>query len=263
MENRHFPSRGGISLALSGGAARGAFHLGAIQALYQNGYEIKAVSGSSIGAIVGVGIAAGKSPRELLDIFASKSFRKVIRFNPFGEGIFRINQRAAILREIAPEERLEELSIPVFVTTVASETGELRRYSSGECIPLLIASAAILPLFEPVIYRGEKLIDGGIFDNLPVEPLLDLPYPILGINLNPNVPHSGKGIKKMLRRTLFLSWHASVRRQIAQCDLYLSPPELGTYPYLGFKSLKRAFALGEEKMQLLLDSRAFSDKLVS
>ena len=52
-----------INLVLSGGAARGAFHLGIIEALLENGVEIEAISGSSIGAIIGVSLAAGVSPK--------------------------------------------------------------------------------------------------------------------------------------------------------------------------------------------------------
>jgi len=247
-----------ISLVLSGGAARGGFHLGAVSALQKHGIEIKAISGTSIGAIVGAGIAAGKEPEALLDIFTSRAFKKIFRLNFSGEGLLRVNRQAALLREIAPIERLEAHPIPLHVTTVAPETGELRRFDRGDTIPILLASAAIFPLFEPVIYNNEKLIDGGIYDNLPVDPLLDHPYPIWGINLHPNTPVHGKGYKKMIRRTFFLSWHASIRRQISQCDLYLSPVELNTLKVLGFKDLKRAYAMGEEKMNFLIEtSRSF------
>jgi NTE family protein len=243
-----------ISLALSGGAARGGFHLGAVAALQRHGFTIAALSGTSIGAIVGAGIAAGKAPEELLDIFTSKAFKRLFRFKLSGEGLLRVDRRAALLREIAPIARLEEHPIPLYVTAVAPQAGEIRRFDKGETIPILLASAAIFPLFEPVIYNNEKLIDGGIYDNLPVKPLLALPHPIWGINLHPNTPVEGDGYKKMLRRTLFLSWHASIREQIGQCDRYLSPPELNTLKFLGFKDLKRAYALGDETMGRLIAS---------
>lgn len=241
-----------MTLALSGGAARGAFHLGAIESLQRHRIPIRAISGSSIGAIVGAGIAAGKSPGELLDIFTSRAFRKVFRLNLFGEGFFRVDRQADILHGITPVKRLEDHSIPLYVTTVESTEGRLRRFNSGETIPILLASAAIYPLFGPVTYNGEKLLDGGIYDNLPVDPLLDYPYPLIGINLHPNIPVDARGVKRMLTRSLFLSWHASIRHQIGLCDLYLSPWELNTLKILGFKDLRRAYEMGNAAMDDLL-----------
>lgn len=254
MENHRHAGPQPLSLALSGGAARGGFHLGAIAALLDHGFTIEAISGTSIGAIVGAGIAAGKEPRELLDIFTSRAFRKVFQFNVFGEGMFRVDRRAAILNEITPITHLEAYPIPFFVTAVALETGHLRRFDHGDTIPILLASAAIYPLFEPVTYNQEKLIDGGIYDNLPVEPLLQLPYPVWGINLHPNIPIQGNGLKTMLKRTLFLGWHASIRQQIALCDRYLSPEKLHTLAFLGFRDIKRAYTLGEEEMTRFIES---------
>lgn len=241
-----------LSLALSGGAARGAFHLGAIETLQRHGIAIRAISGSSIGAIVGAGIAAGKSPRELLDIFTSRAFKKVFRLNLFGEGLFQVNAKAEILRDIAPIQRIEDHPIPLHVTTVESGAGHLRRFDRGDTIPILLASAAIYPLFQPITYEGEKLIDGGIYDNLPVEPLLAYPYPVLGINLHPNIPVQPRGLKGMLTRSLFLSWHASIRRQIGQCHFYLSPAELNTLSFMGFRDLAKGYRMGREKMEQLL-----------
>ena len=252
MENHRYDRTSGVTLALSGGAARGAFHLGAVEALRRHDIPIRAISGSSIGAIVGAGIAAGKSPDELMDIFTSRTFRKVFRLNLFGEGLFKINRHADIIKEIAPIPRLEDHPIPLYVTTVESKEGHLRRFNCGETIPILLASAAIYPIFEPVSYCGEKLLDGGIFDNLPVEPLLAYPYPLVGINLHPNTPVNPRGLKGMLTRSLFLSWHASIRSQIARCDLYLAPDELNSLKVFGFKDLKRAFDMGLEQMEKLL-----------
>ncbi len=256
MENHRYDPTSGVTLALSGGAARGAFHLGAIEALREYAIPVKAISGSSIGAIVGAGIAAGRSPRELLEIFQSRSFRKIFRLNLFGEGLLKIDRNAAILREIAPIPRLEDHPIPLYVTAVESGEGNLRRFNRGDTVSILLASAAIYPLFEPVIYRGEKLLDGGIYDNLPVEPLLPYPYPLLGINLHPNIPVDPKGLKRILTRSLFLSWHASIRDQIGRCDLYLAPPELNGLSFLGLRDLARAFDLGRESMASLLERPA-------
>ena len=163
-----------ISLALSGGAARGAFHLGVIAALERNNVEIAAVSGTSIGAVIAVSVGSRVSAFDMLRLFKSRAFRKVFQFNYFKKGILRINEKATILKEIAPIDRLEQMKIPTFVTCVDLPSGEIVRFNEGETIKLAIASSALIPIFRPIVYENYTLIDGGFMDNLPVEPLLGL-----------------------------------------------------------------------------------------
>ena len=49
-----------VSLVLGSGGARGLAHIGVIRWLEQHGYQIKSISGCSIGALVGGAYAAGK-----------------------------------------------------------------------------------------------------------------------------------------------------------------------------------------------------------
>ena len=65
-----------LALVLSGGAARGAFHLGVLSFFEQHNIEIKAYSGSSIGAIISASHASGISAKEQLRIFSSKDIRQ-------------------------------------------------------------------------------------------------------------------------------------------------------------------------------------------
>lgn len=244
MEGHRSLNPGPVSLVLSGGAARGGFHLGAIKALQEAGFEIKAISGSSIGAIIGAGISAGLTPDALLEIFTSKELRRVFRFHLFGEGIFKVDPSRPVIRKLAPLARLEDYPIPLFVTAVEAETGAIRRFHQGDAVTILLASAAIAPLFEPITYQGVKLIDGGIGDNLPIEPLLDFPYPIIGINLLPNIPKKTHWIGGIITRSLFLAWHSTIRHQIEQCDLYLAPAELSELRMFGFRDIRKGYELG-------------------
>ena len=72
-----------LSLALSGGAARGAFHVGVIAALEKHNIAIAAVSGTSIGAVIAAGVGSGTSAFDMIRLFKSKAFRKVFCFNYF------------------------------------------------------------------------------------------------------------------------------------------------------------------------------------
>lgn len=66
-----------FGIALSGGGARGIVHIGVLAALEKYGFKPQVISGTSMGAIVGVFYAAGFSPADILDIVKSKSFPKL------------------------------------------------------------------------------------------------------------------------------------------------------------------------------------------
>ncbi len=236
-----------ISLALSGGAARGAFHLGVIAALERNNVDIAAVSGTSIGAVIAVSVGSGVSAFDMLRLFKSRAFRKVFQFNYFKKGILRINEKATILKEIAPIDRLEQMKIPTFVTCVDLPSGEIVRFNEGETIKLAIASSALIPIFRPIVYENYTLIDGGFMDNLPVEPLLGLSYPVVSVNLFPLNTQPKSTIFSGLERAIYLSILASSKQQIEQSDLCISDSSLDDFGLFTFRQLEACFELGYRK----------------
>ena len=89
-----------LALALGGGAARGAFHLGVLDFCEQHNIVIQAYSGSSIGAIVSASHASGVTAREQLKIFSSKEMRQTLKFNYFRNGLLRIDASNKIIKEL-------------------------------------------------------------------------------------------------------------------------------------------------------------------
>jgi NTE family protein len=63
--------------------------------------------------------------------------------------------------------------------------GESVFYSSGELIKPVLASCSIPGLFEPVSFEGRVLVDGGVLNNMPIEPLQSLCDFIIGSHCNP------------------------------------------------------------------------------
>jgi len=236
-----------ISLALSGGAARGAFHLGVIAAMEKNKVEIAAISGTSIGAVIATGVGSGVSAFDMVRIFQSKAFQKAFGFNYFKKGLLCIHEKAAILSEIAPISRLEQMKIPTFITCVDLLSGEVVRFSEGESIKLAIASSALIPIFRPISYENYLLIDGGFMDNLPISPLLEFPYPIVSVNLHPLHVTEKHTLSSSIKRALFLSFIASSQSQIAKSDLYITDSTLSSFGLFTFGEIMRCFELGYRK----------------
>ena len=86
-----------ITLALSGGAARGAYHLGVLHFIEEEGLHVRAVSATSIGAVIGASWLCGVSAKEQLDIFKSKEFKRIFSFNYFRKSLYKIDMNAKIL----------------------------------------------------------------------------------------------------------------------------------------------------------------------
>ena len=225
-----------VSLALSGGAARGAFHLGAIEAMQELGI--------SMGSVVAVGLGCGLSPKEMLYLFKSKEFQKIISFNYFQRGLLRIDEKAPILKAFAPIENIEDLNIPTFLTCTDLFSGEIVRFNRGKTIPLAIASSALIPLFKPIRYENYLLIDGGFMDNLPITPLENLSYPIFSIDLHPLLPSSERNFFTLYKRSLFLSFIASSQAQKDKSALYITSSKLPSFGLFGFGELDECFKLG-------------------
>lgn len=235
----------GYSMVLSGGAARGAFHLGILQYLDDKGIKVKALSGSSIGAIIAGSYSAGITPKEQLKIFNSKEFKDAIKFNYFKKGIFKIDQEAKIFKELVPYKYIEQLPIPVHITTLDLISGKKIVFDKGEILPLSIASCALTPLFEPIDYKQYRLVDGGIIDNMPVEPLKKCGFPIIGSNLHPFVKYNcSDNIFKILKRAFKLMWLYRFENSVKECDIYLSSNDLLQYKLFSFKHLNELYDLG-------------------
>ena len=235
-----------VSLALSGGAARGAFHLGVLSALEECGIEVGAISGTSIGAVIAVGYGSGLRPLEMLEIFKSKDFKKVLRFNYFKKGLLKIDEQSSLLQAFAPIQKLEAMLIPTFITCVDLLSGKIVRFSEGDAIKLAIASSALVPIFRPVAYENYLLIDGGFMDNLPITPLQSFDNPIFSVDLHPLNTSKERHFFAMYFRSLFLAFIASSQRQIKACDLYITDPKLEGLSLFGFGDLDKGFELGYE-----------------
>ncbi len=243
-----------ISLALSGGAARGAFHLGAIEALLEKGYKIEAISGSSIGAIIGASLASGVSPKEQLHIYKSKEFRKIFKMNFFKGSLVKIDKGQEIVKKIVPIKNLEDAKIKLYITTIDLFSGKIVVFDRGNAKKIVLGSSALIPLFKPVKYKNYRLADGGIMDNLPVAPLKREDLPIFAIDLHPDEVGYKNSFAGILKRMIFLAWRSSVQKSKSSCDLYITDPKLNEYSLFKFKHLDDLFDLGYKRTMEILNS---------
>jgi NTE family protein len=176
-----------IALALGGGGARGLAHIHALLALDDLGIKPVAISGTSIGAIIGVGYAAGMDAQDILD-FMVKSLgnrgellARLWKLRPKGLGGVQIRFNGpgrvdleSVLKVFLPEklpQNFEELKIPLTVIATDYYAQKPAVFTTGPLLPALAGSAAIPAFFRPIMHQGRVLIDGGIANPVPFDVL--------------------------------------------------------------------------------------------
>jgi len=184
-----------VGLALSSGGARGLAHIGVIQVLEENGIEIDAVAGSSIGAYVGAhwayghdGIACEKIARSLESRWGLLHLLDPVI--PPRRGFLSTRRVGRRLRRAIGDIRFIELARPLRVVATDLETLDRVVFSSGEVARAVEASIAIPGICVPVTVDGRTLIDGGIAEPLPVGVLSDMGIErIIAVNTLPTPAH--------------------------------------------------------------------------
>jgi NTE family protein len=181
-----------VSLVLGSGGARGMAHIGVIRCLQDKGYNIKYISGTSIGALVGGIYAAGK-----LDEY-SKWVTELDKTNllrlldwSFRRGaLFKGDKIIGVLEKLIGNSNIEDL--PIGFTAVATDLQGEREvwFNSGPLFDAIRASIAIPMVFEPVMHMNRLLVDGGLVNPIPIAPVLneqsDL---IIAVDLNAAQEH--------------------------------------------------------------------------
>ena len=247
-----------LALVLSGGAARGAFHLGALACFDDENIKFDAFSGSSIGALIASSYLSGVKPREQLEIYKSNEFRKNIKINPYLNSFFKFNLKSEIANRLIKFDKIEELNKPLFICTFNFLNKQINYLNEGDSFKLCEASCALPILFPSVKIGSRKHIDGGLVDNLPIKPLLNQDYKIVSIDLLPR--QKKKNLKKtfnlikIVKRKIFKTWHKNMDFSIANSDIYITSLELRKFSMFSFKDLDELFDLGYKEASKYISS---------
>jgi len=191
-----------VGLALSGGGARGAAHLGVIRVLEENNIPIDYIAGTSMGAIVGGLYSSGLNTYEIEDALGAIDWRDVFDDSPartersfrrkrdddlylakikpgFNAGRFALPRGlvqgqkidlalAKLASPVATVETFDQLSIPFRAVASDIATGEAVVLDSGNLAKAIRASMSIPAAFSPALINDRLLVDGGVSNNLPI-----------------------------------------------------------------------------------------------
>jgi len=176
-----------VSLVLGGGGARGLAHIGVIESLVKNDFEIRSIAGTSMGALIGGIYAMGK-----LDVYTgwvtALKKRDVIRLLDLSfalDGLFKGERIIDVLKKLIGESIIEDL--PIAYTAVATdlESGKEVWLDHGPLFDAIRASMAIPGVFASHSHQGKQLLDGGLVNPVPIMPTLkDKTDLTIAVNIN-------------------------------------------------------------------------------
>lgn len=244
-----------IGIALSGGSARGYAHVGILKALSENGIEPEIISGTSMGAIVGVLYAAGYTPREIQEILILETFSKVTGFSWKKTGLLKMEKLKQVLKKYIPEDDFDHLKKPFYLNLSNLDEAATEVRSSGPLYEYLIASCSVPGVFTPAKISGCDFVDGGLLCNLPASPIRDKCRILIGAHVNfPGTKKNITGPKGIMERAVSLGISQNVKPEKELCDYFIDPPEMQNYSLFDFSKIEEMIEVGYEHTKKMISS---------
>jgi len=236
-----------LAIALGGGGARGLAHIAILEALDELGVKPAAISGTSIGAIIGAAYAAGIEARHLhahvleamrdrAQVMAKLLKARVGRFSDlvlrgFGNPVMLDAEICLdLFWPASVPDYFEELAIPLHVVTTDFHNRCEAVFSSGALAPAVAGSMALPGLIKPVENGGRVLVDGGAVNPLPYDLLFEAADVVVAVD----VTFGGRTRNRRLPSPFDAMFGAAQIMQgaITAQKLKLRPPDILVRPHV-------------------------------
>lgn len=238
-------SGGKIGIALSGGGVRGIANLGVLKALNEAGIFPHQVSGTSAGAIAATLYCYGYRPDQIFELIVQTNFFKFLRPAISWKGILKMNTIESLYGKYIVPNDFSGLKIPLTIVATNLTQGQVAYFSEGEIIRPLMASTCIPGLFEPIFIGDNYYVDGGVLNNMPIEPLEGKCEYIIGVNCNHvTEEHNIRNIKKLIERSVIMAMNCNVYSRKSRCDFFIEPVGLARYGAFDLKKAYEIFTAG-------------------
>ncbi len=180
-----------LGLALSGGGARGLAHIGVLRALEKANIQPDYLTGTSMGGVIAAAYASGLSPDEIEQIALKyASVRKLWGLaDPTlpRRGLFQGERLLAFFEKHMHGCTFADLRVPLTLVAVDLNSGQEVHLREGSVAEALRATVSIPGLLAPVKSNGQRLVDGGLLNNLPVDVVQSMGADVtLGVDIYSN-----------------------------------------------------------------------------
>ena len=172
---KHKPKLG---LALSGGGARGLAHIGVLKVLKEVNIQVDYLAGTSMGGVIAAAYASGMTVEEIKAIADEYSDTRTLMHlaDPTipRRGLFKGEQLEAFFRRHIRNYNFKNLRIPLTLVAVDLNSGQEVHLNKGEVASAIRATVSVPGLLAPVERDGQRLVDGGLLNNVPVDVARDM-----------------------------------------------------------------------------------------
>lgn len=244
-----------LGLALGGGGAKGAVHLGVLRAFEEEGVRFDVVAGTSIGSIIGGLYAKGYGWREIESVIMGGGVNDVAAMfikRVAGSGVDEM------IGEIVGKTDFSDLKLPFAAVAVDLDSGEEKVFTQGDVATCMGASSAIAPYFRAVTIDGRRYVDGAYRNIIPCDAARALGCDkVVGVDLSCGRRSTANG-KKILDE-MYPSNGIPVcnptQKGYSACD-YMIAPDLAAFTSTDFRNMGEMFDIGyfsaKEAMPALL-----------
>jgi NTE family protein len=220
--------RPSVGLALSGGVARGIAHVGVLQVLEEHNIPVDYIAGTSAGAVVAAGYAAGMTVAEIAEIGRSLRWRDMGRVTLSRLGVQSNARLEEYVRARLPVKRFEEMRIPLATIATDLHTGSAVVMTEGDVAFAVRASCAVPGWYVPVTDpHGRSLVDGGLVANIPTAAVRSLGADlVIAVDVNSEgakflgPPHSIVGV---LVQSMMVVQRTAAIHQLTDADVVIRP----------------------------------------
>jgi len=244
-----------IGIALGSGAVRGYAIIPIIKKLEKEGIEITAVSGSSIGALIGAYYALNGEVDSFLEIARSlpkKDYFKLVDLNNPRVSLIKGKKiKNFIAEKYFGDKTFKDTKIPLFVCVTDPVEKKSVYITKGKLIDAVMASISIPGIFPPYSIGNKMYLDGGVLDPVPAKPLLEKGFEkIIGVNLTRYKRGEKKKQDKSLLSVLMNSFYMMMEQLAEETDterLYMLNPrfEPDSIRMLAFYEWEKNYMIGQ------------------
>ncbi|PQA58952.1 patatin-like phospholipase family protein [Siphonobacter curvatus] len=236
-----------IGIVFSGGAVRGFAHLGILKALQEMGISPDYISGVSAGAIVGAFAASKMEAEAAYDLIERSNYKSYLKLAFSRMGFLKLDRVEDLMQKHLPHT-FEELALPLSVNATDLTTGNEVFFNSGPLLKPILASCCLPGIFEPVWINQQQLIDGGVLNQMPYEPLEAHCDILIGCHCNPigDLESPITSMKAVAMRSLYLAMAKASHFKSKRFDVFIEPPLLQNFNVFDTKKSRDVFRVGYE-----------------
>lgn len=241
-----------IGLALGGGAALGAAHIGVIKALEEADIKIEQITGTSIGAFIACLYAFGKNCEEMHQIGSELEWFEIAGLKLSRYALLSNEKLGELITKHIGEKNIEDSSIPLTFVATNITNGEKVVLNKGNVAKAVMASCAIPGIFEPVQIEEVLLVDGGVVENVPINTLSDMGSDyIVGVDLNSKHTYERpENVVDVILNSFHFLMKESANHQTKKADVLIAPnlsafsrsdiSQVETLMEIGYEAAKKA-----------------------